>query len=410
MRKRKNELIAAIQSVRHHLVEAEEAINSQTNVNEAVQRHRMLLDLQLQQLLREYAQAHSVIEDRRDAKEQAKTGVKKIKFKEVTIGNVKLTAAASSWQGNKDFQEDRYVIDILIKSPEGHNIAGFAVLDGHSGTLCVDHAANTLGTSIELCLATKQTSSEENLIQAVNEACALCDEEFLKSAREMQDNDGSTLILALIYPDVSKSNGAAPSACRLLVANIGDSRAVLCTSRSLPGSTGGLMALPLSVDHKPNREDEKARIESLGGVVDFMGVWRVFTPGSAQFGGNLIQRWGLAVSRSFGDLLLKEPENYDVAGVKPGGLVNAVPEIQAMELQPSEDRFLIMACDGVWDVLSSEEAVSICAEQEDEKLAVETVLRRTYASNSDDNITAVVLTWSVIESGADEASSPTAVA
>merc|ERR1712119_182225 len=89
-----------------------------------------------------------------------------------------------------------------------------------------------------------------------------------------------------------------------------------------------------------------------------------FTPGSASFGGNTIARWGLAVSRAFGDLLLKEAEKYDCVGVAPGGLITAVPEIQVMDLNPTEDRFLVLACDGVWDVLSSEEAVSVCAEQE----------------------------------------------
>merc|ERR1719359_919981 len=201
------------------------------------------------------------------------------------------------------------------------------------------------------------------------------------------------MILALVYPEDSRpGNLRAPGSCRLLVANIGDSRAVLCTARELSGSNGGLMALPLSVDHKPNREDETARIEAKGGVVDFQGVWRVFTPGPAAFGGNTIARWGLAVSRAFGDLLLKEAEKYDCVGVVPGGLITAVPEIQAMDLQPNEDRFLVLACDGIWDVLSSEEAVSVCAEQESAKKAAESLLRRTYATNSDDNLTAVVLT------------------
>lgn len=392
MRKRKSELIAAIQSVRQHLVEADEALHKDSD-NESAQRQRLLLDLQLQQLLREYAQAHEKIEDRTEARAAQKSGVEKpAKFREVTVGRVKLTAGAASWAGNKDFQEDRYIVKMDISAPDGQNIAGFAVLDGHSGHLCVDYAVEHLGTNIQECLSRKQTLSEENLIQAVNEGCILTDDNFLVKARELETNDGSTLILALIYQDPDK-----PGACRLLVANIGDSRAVLCTSRDLPGSTGGLMALPLSVDHKPNREDEQVRIEAKGGVVDFQGVWRVFTPGSALFGGQNIQRWGLAVSRAFGDLLLKEPEKYDCVGCAPGGLVIAVPEIQAMDLQPTKDRFIVLACDGVWDVLSSEEAVSICAEAADAKSAAQILLRRTYSSNSDDNLTAVVLTWSEVE-------------
>jgi len=401
MRRRKNEIIAAVQSVRQHLVEADEALQSQTSVNESVQRQRLLLDLQLQQLLREYGQAQSILEDSRDAKEAKRSGVEKAsKFAEVTVGRLALTASASSWQGNKDFQEDRYVINIEIESPEGHKVAGFAVLDGHSGSLCVEHVQEKLGANLQQCLSTKAVLSEKTLIQTVNEACVLTDESFLITARQQEVLDGSAMILALIYPEDSRPDAdgvKAPGACRLLIANIGDCRAVLCTARQLPGSTGGLMALPLSVDHKPNREDETARIEAKGGVVDFQGVWRVFTPCSSNFGGQTIQRWGLAVSRSFGDLLLKEPENYGCVGVAPGGLVTAVPEIQVMDLSPSEDRFLLLACDGIWDVLSSEEAVSVCAEQENPKLAAQYLLKRTFSSNSDDNLTAVVLTWREVD-------------
>lgn len=396
MRKRKNEIIAAIQSVRHHLVEADEVLqNNQAVVNENVQRQRMLLDLQLQQLLREYAQAQAIIEDRHDLKVAKRTGLEKPeKFREVTVGKIKLTAAAASWQGNKEMQEDRYVIDIELTSKDGHKIAGFVVFDGHSGSMCVDHCVEKLGEHLQQCVDTKEKLSEETLIQAVNEACILTDDTFLEKAREVEVLDGSTMILALIYPD---SQAKTQGSCRLLVANIGDSRAVLCTARNLPGSTGGLMALPLSVDHKPDREDETKRVESKGGVVDFQGVWRVFTPGPTSFGGQTIARWGLAVSRAFGDLLLKEPEKYDCVGVAPGGLITAVPEIQAMELNPTEDRFLVLACDGVWDVLSSEEAVSVCAEQESTLKAADGILRRTYASNSDDNLTAVVITWSEVD-------------
>jgi protein phosphatase 1L len=70
---------------------------------------------------------------------------------------------------------------------------------------------------------------------------------------------------------------------RLLVANVGDSRAVVCISGE---------AIAFSTDHKPNRTDERQRIEDAGGVVMWSGTWRV--------GGVL------AVSRAFGDRLLKK--------------------------------------------------------------------------------------------------------
>merc|ERR1712187_432072 len=104
----------------------------------------------------------------------------------------------------------------------------------------------------------------------------------------------------------------------MMLVNVGDSRAVLCRSQGSQLST-----VRLSDDHKPGRADERRRIESKGGVVDMQGVWRVFTPGPANFGGRSVL-WGLAVSRAFGDLLMKEPQSYSCAGAT-GELVTAVP-------------------------------------------------------------------------------------
>merc|ERR1712232_1231758 len=157
--------------------------------------------------------------------------------------------------------------------------------------------------------------------------------------------DGSTMILGIIYSDASATHSLK---YRLLIANVGDSRAVLCQA-DVKGQ--GLSAMRLSDDHKPNRPDEQQRIEAKGGCVDIHGVWRVFAPMPMSFGGRVTPRWGLAVSRSFGDQLLKEPERYGCTSVSAGGLVIAEPEIHIAALDPALDRFLVLACDGVWDVL-----------------------------------------------------------
>merc|ERR1712232_35136 len=295
---------------------------------------------------------------------------------------------AASWQSNKDVQEDRYMLDIDLTSSEGQKLAGFAVLDGHSGSQCVEHVVERLPKILQKCVVSKANITDESLSKAVHEACTLVDEEFLKKAREVEILDGSTMILAIVYP---QDDGA-----KLLTACIGDSRAVLC--KTLPSEDYGghaqrFTAVQLSEDHKPNRPDEKKRVEARGGIIDFEGVWRVFMPGAAKFAGQIIARWGLAVSRSFGDLLLKEPENYDCVGVTPGGLVIAEPEIRILDIQPAQDRFIVLASDGVWDVVNNEDAMAICATQPNPEAAAQRLLRHTYASNTDDNITAVVLNW-----------------
>ncbi|KAM3736399.1 hypothetical protein ACB098_10G160900 [Castanea mollissima] len=124
---------------------------------------------------------------------------------------------------------------------------------------------------------------------------------------------GSTAVVALLTPD------------HIVVANCGDSRAVLCR---------GGVAIPLSEDHKPDRSDEQARVEAAGGRVIFVNGARV--------------EGILAMSRAIGDKYLKP-------------FVTSEPEITFTKREP-EDECLILASDGLWDVLSSELACDVARE------------------------------------------------
>ncbi|EOA30931.1 hypothetical protein CARUB_v10014078mg [Capsella rubella] len=125
----------------------------------------------------------------------------------------------------------------------------------------------------------------------------------------------------------------------LVIANAGDSRAVLATT-SDDGS--GLVPVQLSVDFKPNIPEEAERIKQSDGRLfcldDEPGVYRVGMPN----GGSL----GLAVSRAFGDYCLKD-----------FGLVSE-PEVTYRKIT-DKDQFLILATDGMWDVMTNDEAVEI---------------------------------------------------
>ncbi|XP_057864344.1 probable protein phosphatase 2C 8 isoform X2 [Cryptomeria japonica] len=119
------------------------------------------------------------------------------------------------------------------------------------------------------------------------------------------ENVGSTAVIAVVSPT------------QVVIANCGDSRAVL--------SRGG-KAIPLSNDHKPEREDEMGRIEAAGGRVIYWNGYRV--------GGFL------AMSRALGDRFLKR-------------YVISEPEVICTE-RTNEDECLILASDGLWDVLSND--------------------------------------------------------
>ncbi|XP_072984184.1 probable protein phosphatase 2C 30 [Typha latifolia] len=109
---------------------------------------------------------------------------------------------------------------------------------------------------------------------------------------------------------------------RIVVANCGDSRAVLCRNG---------VPLSLSSDHKPDRPDELERIEAAGGRVIYWDGARVLGV--------------LAMSRAIGDSYLKP-------------FVISEPEVTVTERE-EEDEWLILASDGLWDVVSNEMACDV---------------------------------------------------
>lgn len=404
--KQKEELRGAIAQVRKQVQDCDGRIHDAPN-DKDVQNQRSALELKLRQALGEYGQAQEKLEASRVMQVAERNGTagatgipKKAEVFETRCGKLLISAGAASWQGNKDVQEDRYILDIQLEASGGQRIVGFCVLDGHSGSLCVDALVEWLPRNLQKCLTPKTALTEEHLRQAVTEAILLTDEEFLNKAREREVLDGSTGLLCLIFPDEGQSSSRGRSHHRLMIANIGDSRAVLCRAQG-----GRLSAVRLSDDHKPGRADERRRIEAVGGVVDVQGVWRVFTPSPCSFGGRSVL-WGLAVSRAFGDLLMKEPARYGCQGAT-GELVTAQPELHFYDLHPTEDRFLILACDGVWDVLGDDDAVAVCIEHRSADLAAHALVRRSFEVGSDDNISALVLAWQLEEDGADSKRSRT---
>ncbi|KAL1341467.1 hypothetical protein HN51_027938 [Arachis hypogaea] len=124
----------------------------------------------------------------------------------------------------------------------------------------------------------------------------------------------------------------------IVIANVGDSRAVLATT----SDHGSLVPIQLTVDFKPNLPQEAARILERQGRVfcleDEPGVHRVWLPDE--------ESPGLAMSRALGDYSVKE---Y--------GLIS-VPEVTQWNVT-TRDQFVVLATDGVWDVISNEEAVEI---------------------------------------------------
>ncbi|XP_010491752.1 PREDICTED: probable protein phosphatase 2C 69 [Camelina sativa] len=249
--------------------------------------------------------------------------------------NGKFSYGYASSAGKRSSMEDFF--ETRIDGVNGEIVGLFGVFDGHGGARAAEYVKRHLFSN--LINHPKFISDTKS---AITDAYNHTDSELLKSENSHNRDAGSTASTAILVGD------------RLLVANVGDSRAVI--------SRGG-NAIAVSRDHKPDQSDERERIENAGGFVMWAGTWRV--------GGVL------AVSRAFGDRLLKQ---YVVAD----------PEIQEEKIDDSLE-FLILASDGLWDVFSNEDAVAMAKEVEDPEDSAKKLVREALKKGSADNITCVVV-------------------
>ncbi|KAM9318430.1 protein phosphatase, Mg2+/Mn2+ dependent, 1Lb isoform 2-T2 [Pholidichthys leucotaenia] len=173
------------------------------------------------------------------------------------------------------------------------------------------------------------------------------DREMLEKLSASYDEAGTTCLVALL------------SDKELTVANVGDSRGVLCDKDG--------KAIPLSHDHKPYQLKERKRIKKAGGFISFSGSWRV--------------QGILAMSRSLGDYPLK---NLNV--------VIPDPDVMSFDLNKLQPEFMILASDGLWDTFSNEEAVRFIRERLDEPhFGAKSIVLQSFYRGCNDNITVMVV-------------------
>lgn len=220
--------------------------------------------------------------------------------------NETFNVAVSSCQGWRMSQEDNH--SMILNMPGPHKAAFFAVYDGHGSSRVSKHASENLWRHI----LDNEKYSKGNFKEALEEA-------FLAFDREVNESFNAQLAgtTAVCFLVVDNS---------IYCANIGDSRAVACINCE---------CVPLSYDHKPENPQELKRILAAGGYVL----------------GNRVNG-NLALSRAFGDFHYKGNEQLPAEQQ----IVSPFPEVKSIELNDDVD-FILLACDGIWDVLSSEEVV-----------------------------------------------------
>ncbi|GER53542.1 protein phosphatase 2c [Striga asiatica] len=211
----------------------------------------------------------------------------------------------------------------------------FGVYDGHGGSQVANYCRDRIHFALEDELINikdvmvKDISRDPRQVQWENvfTSCfAKVDEEVSgKTSKTVpSEGDDDVDMSSPIAPETVGSTAVVAVVCssHIIVANCGDSRAVLYRGKE---------AIALSIDHKPSREDEYARIEAAGGKVIQWNGHRVFGV--------------LAMSRSIGDRYLKP-------WIIPKPEVMFVPRAR-------DDDCLIIASDGLWDVMSNEEVCEL---------------------------------------------------
>jgi len=287
------------------------------------------------------------------------------------------------------------------------NTSIFAVFDGHGGTIAAEYSAKHFPRVLSRRpkfveyakmlekTAQKKASGDSNdqknettekeavfddsatlnlLKDALRDAFMELDREFLlyivngpssndfespeteenKINRE-KDESGTTAVVVILTPDW------------IVCSNAGDSRSIY--SKELKKFT------ELSFDHKPDDQKERDRIENAGGYVS---------------GGRV--DGDLAVSRGLGDFRFKA-----CIDLKPEWQrVSPVPDIIAERRNDKEDQFILVACDGIWDVLTNLDAADLVSEifmegETDVGIACEETLDLCLACGSKDNMTALIV-------------------
>eukprot|EP01006_Ploeotia_vitrea_P047632 TRINITY_DN67145_c1_g1_i1.p1 TRINITY_DN67145_c1_g1~~TRINITY_DN67145_c1_g1_i1.p1 ORF type:complete len:284 (+),score=14.88 TRINITY_DN67145_c1_g1_i1:170-1021(+) len=282
------------------------------------------------------------------------------------MSNIQLCAGVADNIGKRAVMEDEHhiVLDVsseceLSSFPHAPH-AWFAIFDGHAGT---DSAVNAKKCLLKEIVKNEHYAAGE-YEKAITEGFCKTDEDFRQvcSETKQQGNwgfrSGCTAVTALIIGN------------RLLVGNLGDSRGVMCKGKE---------AVQLSEDHKPTREDETARIKAAGGHVLFNRVNGV-----------------LGVSRALGDFEFKEEgkSGHDL-------VISNKPDITEFTLD-DETSFMILACDGLWDVVTNAEAVECVQKvledagnrsEETLKLAAKILTDLAINKDSLDNVSVLVVSF-----------------
>mmetsp|Transcript_15165 Transcript_15165/g.37408 ORF Transcript_15165/g.37408 Transcript_15165/m.37408 type:complete len:722 (+) Transcript_15165:205-2370(+) len=292
-------------------------------------------------------------------------------------------------------------IDVSDSNSDPPSYYVLGVCDGHSDKKAVsDFVARSIPPVLKECIGPTRPpfSDGESHDEVAQHWGAIWSSAAMKvddSLRSEGIPGGSTGVFAMISRDA------------IVVANVGDSRCILIQSSVVSEAEGeegssaaalqeGL-AVPMSEDHKPNLPVEKARIENAGLEVydeDFINedgtvenIYKVRKSATDMLG----------VSRAFGDFEYKDNTSLNVYEQA----VSCEPDVVVRKRDPKRDLYLVLCCDGIFDVMSNDDVKDFLMEQVQKSVGdagevllpqvADMLCRKCFDLGSEDNMSVIVV-------------------
>eukprot|EP00486_Rosalina_sp_Unknown_P006060 CAMPEP_0201569562 /NCGR_PEP_ID=MMETSP0190_2-20130828/11305_1 /ASSEMBLY_ACC=CAM_ASM_000263 /TAXON_ID=37353 /ORGANISM="Rosalina sp." /LENGTH=568 /DNA_ID=CAMNT_0047992003 /DNA_START=224 /DNA_END=1931 /DNA_ORIENTATION=+ len=271
-----------------------------------------------------------------------------------------LRFAVKEDQGKRQHMENSTNIwDMDDHKNDSHKKMSFSLFDGHLGDAAakfctkhlpqyvaqfIDNIEQSMDNDDDMMMSdddmTWQNDQDDDIAAAIRKAFYKTDQEFKKYAFDNQCEAGAVGVYAYYDYDTKASSPDC-----IYVANAGDCRAILCSDGKIQ---------QLTIDHNPKNPLEKKRCCS---ILD--------SKGNKCIGDNSDLLCGqISVTRAIGDYYKIDKINNDNGNNEiykheklPGLTCN--PHIIKHKLQ-EKDEFLIIACDGLWDVVTNQEAKAEC--------------------------------------------------
>lgn len=252
--------------------------------------------------------------------------------------------------GSRPYQEDRFKYEVITR-PNGDHLYYFGVFDGHAGITTSDFLSRNLHIILAELLEQNDASGGqlfESNEAVLSEAFHLANKEIERLSNEENWRSGSTA--SVVFIDLARNE--------MVIGQVGDSRIILCSSGR------GIAVAP---EHTPHEPKESKRIRDAGGSV-FVGP-----DGVPRLCGLL------TVTRAFGDFQLKQ---YGLIGD---------PWLTTRTIQKDEDSFVILGTDGLFGLVTPQEACDIVKRARTASQAADLLVDEAQLLSSEDNTTCIVV-------------------